>query len=168
MAFMKKVTIRPAQKPDLEALYDLYFEFHEFNAQHLPVYLQSLGEPTKEDRKDLQKKLVQILEGSDSTILVAEESGRILGFAEIWLKQPDPNDRAKIHTPYAHLQSLSVTQPFRRKGIGIRLLQGAEAWAGERGALELRLDIWEFSTGPLEFYQKAGYYTFRRALAKNL
>lgn len=168
MPFMKKVTIRPAQKPDLEALCDLFFEFHEFHAQQLPAYLQSLGEPTKEDRQDLQKKLMQILEGSDSAILVAEKSGRILGFAEIYLKQPDPNDRAKTHTPYAHLQSLSVSQAFRRKGIGMRLLLGAETWASERGALELRLEIWDFSAGPLEFYQKAGYYTFRRTLAKNL
>jgi GNAT superfamily N-acetyltransferase len=66
------------------------------------------------------------------------------------------------------LQSLAVTEEFRRKGIGDQLLQASEAWGRDRGAVELHLDILEFAAGPLEFYEKAGYHRFRRTLTKNL
>jgi GNAT superfamily N-acetyltransferase len=69
---------------------------------------------------------------------------------------------------YAHLQSLSVTQSYRHVGIGKQLLRSAEAWALDHGSIELRLEIWEFSAGPSEFYKKAGHRAFRHALTKNL
>lgn len=166
--YQKAAIIRSGEESDLDSLCDLYFEFHEFHAQYLPAYLQSLGEPTVHERMELRQAIMDILQGSESAILVAEESGRIVGFAEIYLKLPDPNDRAKTHTPYAHLQSLYVAEAFRHKRIGKQLLQAVEDWARMRGAVELTLDIWEFSAGPLEFYRKSGYHTYRRALTKNL
>lgn len=50
----------------------------------------------------------------------------------------------------------------------MRLLHSAEDRAHGRGAIELRLDIGEFSANPLDFYEKEGYRTFRRALTKIL
>jgi diamine N-acetyltransferase len=99
---------------------------------------------------------------------VAEGSGRVLGFAEIYLRRPDPKNPAVVPKQYTHLQSLSLTEAFTHQGIGNQLLQAAEAWARDREVVELRLDIWEFSEGPLRFYEKSGYRTFRRTLAKNL
>lgn len=162
------VTIRPAKETDLKTLCDLYFEFHEFHAHYFPSFLQSLGEPSAKELEELGRKVMEIIQGSGSTILVAEESGRVVGFAEIYLRQPDPDNLALTPTIHAHLQSLLVTSTFRRKGIGRRLLRAAEAWAIERGAVELRLDIWEFSTNPFGFYQKSGYHTYRRSLVKDL
>jgi GNAT superfamily N-acetyltransferase len=99
---------------------------------------------------------------------VAEGSGRVLRFAEIYLRHPEPKNLAIVPKLYAHLQSLSVTEAFRHKGIGNQLLKAAEVWARDHFAIELRLDIWEISEIPLRFYEKSGYRTFRRALAKNL
>jgi GNAT superfamily N-acetyltransferase len=99
---------------------------------------------------------------------VAEGLGRVLGLAEIYLRHPEPKNLAVVPKLYAHLQSLLVTEAFRDQGFGHQLLQAAEAWARDRDAIELRLDIWEFSESPLGFHQKSGYRTFRRTLAKNL
>ncbi len=162
------ITIRQANEADLEVLCRLYYEFHEFHAHHLPDYLRSLGESLAQERVELNQKIRQIIWASDSTILVAEDSGSVIGFAEIYLKQIDLTNRAINPSTYAHLQSLSVTETFRRKGIGAQLLEAAEAWARMHGALELRLDIWEFSAGPLKFYQKYGYRTYRRGLTKTI
>jgi ribosomal protein S18 acetylase RimI-like enzyme len=59
-------------------------------------------------------------------------SGQVIVFAEIYLKHPDPTNRAVVPKQYAHLQSLSVTEVFRREGVGNQLLQAAEAWARYR------------------------------------
>lgn len=160
--------IRPAEQTDLDTLCDLYLEFHEFHTRHLPAYLRSLGESSEQERLKLGLEIMQILDGRDSDILVAEVSGRLIGFAEVHLKLPDDKDHAKTHTSYVHLQSLSVTESFRHKNIGTLVLKTAESWVRQHGAAELRLDIWEFPDGPLGFYRKAGYRTFRRALVKNL
>jgi GNAT superfamily N-acetyltransferase len=165
---MNTTTIRLAEDPDLDTLCDLYYEFHEFHAQHLPNYLRTLDYSSAKEREKLRYKIKDSIQGNDSTILVGDCSGRIIGFAELYLKRPDPTNHAVVPKQYVHLQSLSVTEDFRREGVGNQLLQAAEAWARHRGAVELRLDIWEFSAGPLGFYEKSGYHTFRRTLAKNL
>jgi hypothetical protein len=36
------------------------------------------------------------------------------------------------------------------------------------GASEMRLDVWEFAAGPLEFYERLGYRTLRRALVREI
>lgn len=162
------IILRPANETDLEALCDLYFEFHEFHARYLPFFLRSLGEPSAEEREELKRRLMEIIQGSGSAILVAEDSRHVIGFAEIYLRQPDQSIRGVTPITYAHLQSFMVTDSFRCKGIGRQLLQAVEAWSLERGAVELRLDTWDFSAGPLDFYQKSGYRTYRRSLVKNL
>ena len=162
------ITIRPAEDIDLEALCDLYFEFHEFHAHYLPDYLCPLGEPTAHELTELSEKLMEIVHGSDSAILVADDEGKLIGLAEVYIKHPDPTKRGVNPTPYAHLQSLLVTRAYRRKRIGSLLLKAAEDWSRRRGVVDLTLDIWEYSAGPLEFYQKAGFRTFRRALIKKI
>ncbi|HSB67309.1 MAG TPA: GNAT family N-acetyltransferase [Anaerolineales bacterium] len=162
------ITIRPAEDSDLKALCDLYFEFHEFHAHYLPDFLRLLGEPTANELLEISQKLKDIIHGSDSTILVAENSSQVIGLAEVYIKHPDAANRGVNPTPYAHLQSLVVTQAYRRKRVGSMLLDAAEGWSRTRGAVDLTLDIWEYSAGPMEFYQKAGYRTFRRSLIKKV
>jgi GNAT superfamily N-acetyltransferase len=165
---MGKALIRLANESDLDALCDLYFEFHEFHARHVPAYLRSLGNPSKQAREELRQKIREIIQGEHSTIFVADFSGQTIGLAEIYLRQPDPTNLALVPTPYAHLQSLVVTEPLRMQGVGEQLLQAAQVWAQENGAAEMRLDIWEFAAGPLGFYEKMEYHTTRRTLAKKL
>jgi ribosomal protein S18 acetylase RimI-like enzyme len=123
---METVTIRPANDHDLSALCELYFEFHEFHAQYLPDYLRPLGQPTETERGELNTKIKEIIHGRDATILVADITGQVTGLAEICLKHPDPTNRGVNPTFFAHLQSLTVTRAFRRRGIGMLLLQAAE------------------------------------------
>ncbi len=165
---MDTTTLRLAEESDLGRLCDLYYEFHEFHAHYLPDYLGTMEEASTKERKVLSNKINEIIRVNDSAILVADCSGQVIGFAEVYLRRPDPTNQAVVPRQYAHLQSLSVIENFRRQGIGKQLLKATEAWAYDRGAVELRLDIWEFSAGPLAFYEKSGYHTFRRTLVKNL
>jgi hypothetical protein len=69
-----KIYIRPAEEFDLNTLCDLSFEFHEFPAQYLPDYLRSLGNTSVKEREELRYKIIGIIQGRDSDILVAEGS----------------------------------------------------------------------------------------------
>jgi len=92
---------------------------------------------------------------------------QVVGFAEVYLRKDEP-DPARIAYKYGHLQSLLVTEAFRQHGIGEKLLEAAENWAKGRGAAEMRLETWEFPEGPFRFYEKTGYRTLRRKLARRL
>ena len=57
---------------------------------------------------------------------------------------------------YAHVELLWVSEPFRGKGLGRRLLEAAEAEARERGCTSIVLSSHEFQAPGL--YAKVGYH----------
>jgi len=165
---MSNIILRPAELADRKALCDLYHEFHEFHARGVPDRLVSeVGYPDRCDEKGLLQALENIIRSENSTIIVAEEDGRIVGLAEIYIRDDTPDPLQKSYR-FGYLQSLLVTERCRRQGTGERLLAAAEQWALAKGAAEIRLDIWEFDAGPLKFYEKCGYKTLRRSMTRKL
>jgi GNAT superfamily N-acetyltransferase len=55
---------------------------------------------------------------------------------------------------------LWVGEPYRRKGVGSRLLSNAEALARERGCASVYLDTFSFQAP--DFYRRLGYSEFGR------
>jgi GNAT superfamily N-acetyltransferase len=163
---MSTVIVRPAANHDRGALCRLYHEFHEFHVRGVPDRLLSLGEPPATyAQTDLYRALGGIIGGADSAIFVAEAAGQAVGLAEVYLRQDEPNP-LETSCRYGYLQSLIVQAGFRREGIGTQLLEAAQQWVRERGAAELRVEVWEFGAGPLPFYEKNGYRTLRRTLVR--
>ncbi len=162
---MEDVVIRLASAQDIEALCKLYHEFHEFHVRGVPDRLRSLE--ANSDNAELTSTLKKIISSDDSAIFVAEVEGKTRGLAEVYLREDKVNPAVVSHR-YAHLQSLLVTDDLRRQGTGKSLVQTAEKWAKDKGATEMRLDIWEFPEGPLRFYEKLGYRTLRRTLLRKL
>jgi GNAT superfamily N-acetyltransferase len=103
----------------------------------------------------------------DAALLVAIAGGQLVGLAEVYARQDEP-DPARVAYKYGYLQSLMVREDFRRRGIGARLLDAAQRWAKAKGAAEMRLETWEFVGDPREFYERNGYHTLRRTLAREL
>lgn len=157
--------VRPATAADIPTLRRLYDEFHAFHVRGVPNRLLLPDDPP--DDASFSASIEEILTNEQAALLVAEAEGEPVGLAEVYVH----DDEASAYKPgcrYAHLQSLAVTDLSRRSGIGALLLHEAEAWAGERGATEIRTDVWEFSDGPLPFYERAGYKTLRRTLIKRV
>lgn len=164
---MSTPVVRSADPADIGTLCELYFEFHEFHVQAVPDRLLSLGPFATFDRSELSAAVQRILDDEDATILVAEDRGEYVGFAEVVLRQEEPNPMRVAHR-YGHLQSLMVCDGRRGQRIGTLLVEAAEQWARDRGATEMRLDTWEFPGGPHPFYERIGYRTLRRQLLRQL
>jgi len=154
--------VRRVVEQDLDALIQLYIEFHELHVQGVPDRLQI---PQEYDRAEMQAYLLRISHSTDSAIFVAEVAQRSVGFAEIHLRQAEPKP-AVVARRYGHLQSLMVTHSFRKHDLGAQLTTAAERWAQAEGATEVQLDTWEFAAGPLQFYETVGYKTLKRKLVK--
>lgn len=164
---MTNIIIRSLKPGDLDSLCHLYIEFHEFHVQGVPDRLLTLGTPEQFDCSKLKTHLTKIMERDDAALFVAVIANDLVGLAEVYLHHDEPNESAVTRT-YGYLQSLMVREPLRRQKIGHSLIQAAEAWAKGNGATEVRLDIWEFTAGPLPFYEKCGYRTLRRTLVRTL
>lgn len=158
------VSIRRATESDLDEMLMLSHEFHEFHVHGVPDRLRV---PVPYDDVAVREMLVKILHNEDAALFVAYEHGRLVGLAEVHLQRDNPHP-AVIDYAYGHLQSLIVTAPMRRQGLGRRLVAAAEQWSSEHGATEMRLTIWEFAGGPLPFYEALGYRTMKRILARSL
>jgi len=101
------------------------------------------------------------------TILVAECSGAIAGFAAILTRVPfesldDPPGE------YAIVTDLVVREAFRRRGLGAALLREAERCAIAAGAAELRIGVLSANQSAARLYRSAGFAPYSETLAKRL
>jgi GNAT superfamily N-acetyltransferase len=160
----RPIIIRRATAADVEGLARLYVEFHNFHARGVPADLVPVGPPDEELRQGIRS----LLDNPRCAIFMAcDESGEAAGFAEVHLKESAASP-AVVQRRYALLQTLAVTESHRRHGLGVRLMAAAEGWAREQGADRMEIDIWEFPEGPLGFYERLGYTTWKRRLVRLL
>ena len=68
--------------------------------------------------------------------------------------------RGQTYWSWCSIDVLTVAEPYRRQGIGSRLLAQTEAIARERGCVGIRLDTVSFQAPA--FYRRHGYVEFGR------
>lgn len=84
----------------------------------------------------------------------------------LWLFARDPEGkvhggvRGQTYWTWCTIDVLAVAKPYRRQGIGSRLLAKAEEIARARGCVGIRLDTTSFQAP--SFYQRNGYTEFGR------
>jgi ribosomal protein S18 acetylase RimI-like enzyme len=95
----------------------------------------------------------RFLTGRNATAIVAEEGGKIAGYALV------------LYPPRTHLSrlySIAVAPHIGRRGVGPLLLSAAEQAARRRGRLAMRLEVHEHNTRAIARYEKSGYRLFGR------
>jgi ribosomal protein S18 acetylase RimI-like enzyme len=88
-----------------------------------------------------------------SSLIVAEESGKLAGYALV------------LYPPcskLARLYSIAVAPHIASRGIGPLLLAAAEAAATRRRRRAVRLEVHEHNTRAIGRYEKSGYQLFGR------
>jgi len=85
---------------------------------------------------------------SDVNVLVACVRDNIAGFAIMRYRDDD-----------AHLDLLAVAPPYRRAGVGRRLLEWLEKCAVVAGIFSVALEVRAANEGAQVFYQRMGYRT---------
>jgi diamine N-acetyltransferase len=155
---------RTATEQDIDRLVSLYTEFHEFHVLGVP---DRLRKPDTHDETTLRSTLRELVHRDDAQIFVVDFEGKLVGFAEVYLRQDEAHPLTVAHR-YGYLQSLIVSAPFRNSGLGKQLVAAAHQWAKGHDATEMHLDIWEFAQGPLHFYEALGYRTMKRRLVIDL
>ncbi|TPN76123.1 GNAT family N-acetyltransferase [Mesorhizobium sp. CU2] len=90
----------------------------------------------------------QLIERETAKMLVAENDGRVAGYAVVLFRKG---------SGVARLYSIAVSPFFGRLGIGRQLLDAAEEAAFEHDRLLLRLEVREDNDRAIRIYEQAGY-----------
>jgi N-acetylglutamate synthase-like GNAT family acetyltransferase len=136
--------IRPAGRDDAPALSRL---------------LGQLGYPS--EAFEIPQRLDRMATRPGTTVIVAEENGRVVGCVSIHLFY-------SLHTsePNAWLTAVVVDEDARGRGIGAEMVKRAEVWAIQNGALRISLTSALHRTEAHEFYKAHGYEQTGVRLAK--
>jgi len=136
---MNDLTLRPATPDDLDQLAPLFDAYRRFYEQPGDVARASAFQHER-------------LERGESTILVAEDAGQLLGFCQLY-----PTWCSVAAARIFVLYDLFVDPDARRGGIGRALMRAARAFGREAGAVRLDLTTARTNTRAQALYESEGW-----------
>jgi GNAT superfamily N-acetyltransferase len=119
------LTIRPATAADEQAVLDLIEE----------LFAPPGAPPANYSREEGAARFRASIEGEDRDVLLAEDSGTVVGLASVYADIPSIRFGQRCW-----LEDLVVVSWRRGSGAGRALLEAAAAWGRERGCTHLELN----------------------------
>jgi GNAT superfamily N-acetyltransferase len=107
--------------------------------------------PVEWDPARAEDSLREAIAADASTVFLAEEDGRLVGFCTAYLELNSVRFGRRCW-----VEDLAVDPERRSRGTGKALLDAAKRWARERGATHLELDSGRARTDAHRFYEREG------------
>ncbi len=142
-------TIRPGRKDDAAEAARLWMQSAEEHTAHDRVYETAPGA-----EKTMRRFLADVANSGYSFLFVAAEGDRTVGFISGELRQGSPTFLPKT---WASVDDVFVEPEYRNRGMGRALLQSVKAWAQERGADGISLQVAAANSRGRKFYEKLGF-----------
>jgi ribosomal protein S18 acetylase RimI-like enzyme len=155
------ISIRNARASDYTQLQALFEELDGFHRAGAPWLLR------KPERNPRPLEWLETLLGSQKSTLFVADAGACVGLATVYLRDA-PQVDVFIRQEHAVIDDLIVHRSWRRKGVGRRLYEACEAWALERNASWIDVNVYEFNVEAYNFYTSAGFATTMRKMRKPL
>lgn len=154
--------IREATSEDYDDLCRLFDQVDAMHRENLPDIFQEPDGPARS--RDYFNRLIR---APSIALFVAEVSGRVAGFVHVMVENA-PDFSLFVPRRYATVDNLVVDREHRRQGIGRALMDKAHAWAAEKEATSVQLNVYEFNQAAIDFYGSLGYETLSRRMQKSL
>jgi RimJ/RimL family protein N-acetyltransferase len=103
-----------------------------------------------ETEADLEEELRAIEARANSVVLVAEEAGELVGYVEA------SGGRVRRNAHTAHVV-IGVRRSHGGRGIGRRLLEELDRWAGDHAVSRLELTVMTINEPAIGLYRRVGY-----------
>lgn len=143
--------VRPATKADLPQIGPLgallVAEHHAYDTKRFIA-------PTPRTPADYASYLGTQLDDPDSAVLVADDHGKVVGYAYVTI---EGFDFMALRGPAGVLQDLIVAKTHRGSGIGKLLLAAAVAYIKSRGVARVVLSTAQQNTSAQRFFASAGF-----------
>jgi ribosomal protein S18 acetylase RimI-like enzyme len=142
-------TIRPGRREDAAEAARLWMQSAEEHTSHDRVYETSPGA-----EKTMRRFLADVANNSYSFLFVAVVRDRTVGFISGELRQGSPTFLPKT---WASVDDVFVEPDYRNRGMGRALLHSVQAWAQERGADGISLQVAAANARGRKFYEDLGF-----------
>jgi GNAT superfamily N-acetyltransferase len=149
VASEKDFTIRPGRREDAAEAAQLWMQSAEEHTGHDGIYATAPGA-----ERVMRRFLADLTASSHSFLFVAESDGRIVGFISGELREGSPTFRQKT---WASVDDVFVEPEHRNRGMGRALLKSVEAWAKERNADGISLQVAAANERGRKFYGELGF-----------
>ena len=154
----KKVTIRLAERGDIDQLVEMWTSLMNLTAEVNPRYRLRPG------ADDLQRAVFQdLLKRNDSFVIVATAGPKLIAFANGYFAYPS---KVFAQSTIGVIENLFVVEPWRRHGIGKELVNRAMAWLKHFGAMELHVNVVPKNVVSLKFWRAMEFQVHRVAMVK--
>lgn len=98
--------------------------------------------------------------------IVAEYRQAVIGFITFVLV--DETNTLLQPVRFARIGTIGVDESMRGRGIGTELMRRAERTAREKGAVEIRLNVFAFNRHAITLYEDLGYEARSQSMAKSI
>lgn len=153
-----KMEIRQATQADLPEIIELWKEFMDFHRDLDCFYTRSQDGPS-----NFHKHLESLFESEDDALLVAEVSGKPVGYAKIGISQYPPVFEME---KYGLISDVAVAKHYRRKGIGEALFNRSMDWFSEKGIERVELRVANVNPVAQGFWKKMGFRPYMTTMFK--
>ena len=111
------------------------------------------------------EQLVEIIDDDNCSILVANDNGKIKGYA-FCIYQENKNDNILTDIKTLYLDDLCVDENYRGKHIGKKLYDAVLELAKEKHCYNVTLNVWHLNESALKFYEKCGMKPLKICMEK--
>ncbi|WP_042457261.1 GNAT family N-acetyltransferase [Neobacillus dielmonensis] len=153
-----QVKIESANRKDFNAVNSIVKEGQDEHSEALPHIFCKVEQVMPES------SFIDLIEGPNTDILVAKLNEEVVGFAVMELSESPPFESM---TPriFAYMNDFGVKRSTQRKGVGSILFQSCVDWSKQKGASSLDLNVWEFNTKAIAFYESFGLENVSRQMS---
>ncbi len=153
--------IRTASERDIPALNKLLRQVLDVHQSGRPDLFREGAKKYTDDQ------LCELLASADHPIFVAEEEGRVLGYAFCEHQQEkDSNILTDVRTLY--IDDICIDEGERGKHIGKAIYQYVCDYARREGFYRITLNVWSCNPSALRFYEAMGLVPYKHCLEQIL
>ena len=149
MASERDFTIRLGRRDDATEAARLWMQSAQEHTGHDRIYATAPGA-----ERVMRRFLADLTSSSHSFLFIAELDGQTVGFISGELREGSPTFRQKT---WASVDDIFVEPDYRNRGMGRALLKSVEAWARERGADGISLQVAAANGRGRKFYGELGF-----------
>lgn len=154
-------SVRRAEARDIPAILDLLVQVDMVHHNGRPDLFK--GPATKYNVQELER----ILANEETPVFVCtDEQGRVLGHG-FCVIQHSGGQLMEEHTT-VYIDDICVDKAARGQGAGRALYGHILAFAREKGAYNVTLNVWTCNPGAMAFYEKLGLTPYKVGMEKIL
>jgi len=133
----------------------------EKDIKEAAVLVTKLANYTLEQRKDIfvlnyenwEQNLNERLLNKDFQMIVAKDGEKVVGACVAEIKHVGDGEVTNTRD-ILFIEYIVVSDEYKRKGIGRKMLDYMKDFAKKNNILSLELTVWGYNVGAIEFYEK--------------